>query len=926
VTTFDPKNDPMPLPSLRSTSELRFFLKKMKLMIRARRPARFVASPWGTKTQVSSVSTPEQWRWTDDEGVQRLLRGDELRAAIADGRLKPTTLVWRRGMKSWVPAATVPELMDELNDGPDTITKQRPKTLGLKAPPTPSIPPPGIRGPQNMVDIAALRAATGRGPVSTLMGVGEKDQRPREPHKSDVAIPAAPKIPRIDGGWRDGAARPQREEDTVTALRTEDDPTTLGEANQPPKPAQKRSIPPPLKRTSSLNHSSSLNNTGAMKQADAVPPKTDTRRPPPIRSRATSIQGSGAGMQQKTGTLQGVNKTWVSPRDKPHASVPPPVGSSEVLSEAFERRDAATKPMARQPSESFPKRQPSDAFAARYSSDPLADAAKVVASPVGSAAGSRQLSEPSVDVAPPEEPEARPGFPVANRHPSMPTGPLPEMRPPEGSRPPNQPPFANEPWQARSAASSGAAEPGASVQLNPRISSTSEAPGGAPAARAPQASSQPPAEPRAEAVASLPPMAFITGDVAPAPRPPPLNTPTELPPRALPRRALTLPYPMVAGLGALLALFMLLSFALGRMSAPAASDLAVTWAKTGWVAVPGFARSRSSSAPAPRQCLMLRAPARFASQADKSIPVEAAAAGGDKVAFGFARTPTLPAGILVDPATGTSEPVFKPEEEQPKALARIVPMVKGSEVEFGVTLEEQAGLVESVYVPAPEPFVLGFDAQGLMRASPGGEATKVWDLAGPGTKADSLRAVVAADQRVAISYRLDNKVFYGLLDASGAATVAGALVAEPDGADGRMGKPAMAVGADMVSLVFAQKPSAEGASYELRWARAALGEPLKDPSLVELPPGGPGGDAGAPDIASLGDGRWLLMWTEGRQSIRAQTYDRRFRPIGEALRVSPETGNFGQGALAVVGDKAVVVFLLQTGEGYEIWGTVLQCG
>jgi hypothetical protein len=239
---------------------------------------------------------------------------------------------------------------------------------------------------------------------------------------------------------------------------------------------------------------------------------------------------------------------------------------------------------------------------------------------------------------------------------------------------------------------------------------------------------------------------------------------------------------------------------------------------------------------------------------------------------------------------------------------------------------EQAGLDESVYVAAGEPFVLGFDQAGFSRVPKGGEPSKLWDLAQKGSKTDSLRAVLASDQRVAISYRHANRVFYGLLDPAGQPVFEAAMVAEPDGDKGMMGRPSLAVGGDTVSLVFAQKPSAEGASFELRWARGALGEPLKDATLVDLPAGGPGGDAGAPDIAALGDGRWLLMWTEGRQSIRAQTYDRKFRPIGEALRVSPETGNFGQGALAVVGDKAVVVFLLQTGESYEVWGTVLQCG
>ena len=80
------------------------------------------------------MGSADQWRWTDDEGVQRLLGADELRSALTDGRLKPATLVWRRGMPSWIPAKDVPELQPALvDDGPDTVTATRPATLGRKA-------------------------------------------------------------------------------------------------------------------------------------------------------------------------------------------------------------------------------------------------------------------------------------------------------------------------------------------------------------------------------------------------------------------------------------------------------------------------------------------------------------------------------------------------------------------------------------------------------------------------------------------------------------------------------------------------------------------------------------------------------------------------------------------------------------------------
>lgn len=50
------------------------------------------------------------WRFTDDKGVEREISTVDLRAALMKGTLLPSTLVWREGMKEWVPAFTLPDL------------------------------------------------------------------------------------------------------------------------------------------------------------------------------------------------------------------------------------------------------------------------------------------------------------------------------------------------------------------------------------------------------------------------------------------------------------------------------------------------------------------------------------------------------------------------------------------------------------------------------------------------------------------------------------------------------------------------------------------------------------------------------------------------------------------------------------------------
>jgi hypothetical protein len=56
------------------------------------------------------VNADNEWRWADPLGQQRLVRTDELRAALASGVIAPNTPVWKVGWEDWKPAYDVPEL------------------------------------------------------------------------------------------------------------------------------------------------------------------------------------------------------------------------------------------------------------------------------------------------------------------------------------------------------------------------------------------------------------------------------------------------------------------------------------------------------------------------------------------------------------------------------------------------------------------------------------------------------------------------------------------------------------------------------------------------------------------------------------------------------------------------------------------------
>jgi hypothetical protein len=220
---------------------------------------------------------------------------------------------------------------------------------------------------------------------------------------------------------------------------------------------------------------------------------------------------------------------------------------------------------------------------------------------------------------------------------------------------------------------------------------------------------------------------------------------------------------------------------------------------------------------------------------------------------------------------------------------------------------------------------VGLAAGSIALASPpDGTPAPLWPLAGDeGLGAATIRP--AGDHGFVLLYRRDGAIWGGFVGAR--LKAAGDLV-RVEGSGGAVGKPAGAWNGREVAVIFADRPEAEG-SYQIRVAHGPPGAIPRATSVLPLPRGGPGGDAFAPDIAGLPDGRWLLMWTEGAsgaRAVRAQTLTPELRPLGDPIALSPPAGNFGQGVIGVVGHHAATVFLSKGSSSYELWGAVLQCG
>ncbi|MBW2453230.1 MAG: DUF4339 domain-containing protein [Deltaproteobacteria bacterium] len=809
------------------------------------------------------MAPADQWRWTDDDGVQRLLNGEELRAALRDGRLKPTTLVWRRGMKSWQPAMTV----DELIDGADSVTMERKGGAlpGTKRAPSPSIPAPGL-GPSNMVNIEQLRAQQ-KGPRRhTMQGVGDPVAR-SAPRDEGLAIPAAPKLPDvggrsprprttdIDGLWSEGAARRDDDEQTITRLRSVEEEATLNEkqARKAPSvaPQAKRSVPPPVpKRTVPYTGGAAKG-----KKAGRGDAKRTKRKLPPAQARRKAADKAG----------QPVPSTLVSGGDDGQPKVAPGTArpqlkSDEVLSAGLPSNKGMKGPDAAAvgAAEGQPPAPTLDlgAFAADGSGQYVDAAQQQAGAPVGADGGAAPKVAPA-------------------------TEPLPAMRPTDPSRP--NPEFAQEPWNRQQNAES--------VQVRTAT----------------------PAQPHAP-----------TMDAAALLAPPQFQVPADLSPKSL------LPFKLnkaiLGGAAGGTVVMLFLAFIVGRCSVPVQSEIvAAVEARSGLATVPLFARSRTANQLKPRPCLMQRAPSRWARAASVRIPIEIVGVPGGKLAVGYARSKVQARGLLVSPVTGEAEATFEPEDEYEEDLSRVVPVVVEGEPTYQPTLVVHGDVQNAVYAPAKSPFVLGFGEAAFVRlADPGSDPDTLWALEPPGKRGDALRTIAVAGKGIAVTYRYAGRVYHALLKDNGSVSQAVSAIA---GSGGKVGKPNVGSNGRDLSVVFADRPPKARAA-EIRWAHGPIGEALTESEVVELPAGGPGGEAIAPAIAGLSGGRWLLMWTEGRRgarTLRAQTYDRKYQPVGDALRVSPATGSFGQGIIGVVGENAVVVFLLATRRSYQVWGTVLQC-
>ncbi|AKT43427.1 GYF domain-containing protein [Chondromyces crocatus] len=378
------------------------------------------------------------------------------------------------------------------------------------------------------------------------------------------------------------------------------------------------------------------------------------------------------------------------------------------------------------------------------------------------------------------------------------------------------------------------------------------------------------------------------------------------------------PVSSLLGTGGTLIVLVLIAFLAGRCSVGDRGRVEVAHAG---LLESALGPSSPSPAGPPRPCWVSRQPRKWAPLVDKSAPFDMAALGSAGLLVGYARTQTEAMGLEVDLAKGGVSETFK--QVARGSISRVFPTPGGTEA-FVVTLDGQEGVQSPFYVPGPQPLVVGFGEGGIVTSERAdGTMTPVWPKVGG--EAEAMRVVKAGEKGHALLLRRDGGVWGGWMNPARSAL--GELM-QVAGSGGSVGKPSLGWNGREVAVVFADRPAGSKA-WEIRLGRAPFGQMPAATEVLPLPEGGPGGDAFAPDIAGLADGRWVLVWTEGpagSRAMRALTLGPDLTPIGDPIALSPPAGNFGQGILGVAGSYVGTVFLSKPAAIYELWGVVMQCG
>lgn len=339
------------------------------------------------------------------------------------------------------------------------------------------------------------------------------------------------------------------------------------------------------------------------------------------------------------------------------------------------------------------------------------------------------------------------------------------------------------------------------------------------------------------------------------------------------------------------------------------------------------AKTTSSEAPqktttAPTGCGVVQPAARLAASVHRPVtPLVTAATDATRASIGFAETETDAVGLTVDLVTLDVARVFREVRKAPVHF--VVPRALDAQ-RFIVDRDDGKNPVMRSVDTEPR-FAIGTSDDDWVRVAQGSTGVLWRDQAAE--KTTDPRMASNAEAHVVTFRRggLSGRVLVGVLAPDGSAK--GELRAVEAQGIRFSGTPDAALSGKTWLVAFAGRATPEE-QWRIVLASGTIDGGSPTVRTFATPPGGAGGSSIAPSVSGLGDGGFVLQWTEGKTAeyqVRVQRLAPDLEPLGEAVLVSPKGANAGQGVVFARSPRALSLFV-QTTQGHdELWGASLEC-
>ncbi len=880
-----------------------------------------------------------EWRWADPAGQQRLVRTDELRAALSSGLIPANAPVWRRGWTEWKPAQEVPELSQS--------------ALGAANGVLLNVPPPPL------FVVAAQSEFEGEGGDDAA-----EEEPPPPPRYVPLAAPAPPAVPPVvtdakpkvaeapkaaekpktpEASPKPAIVVPKPAEATTKPMPVRaKDPPKIPPAPMPIKPAAKtvQTAPAATAKAPAVAHAPAPAPAARAGLPPSPPPGSEMRSIPtmrgiPVIPDPTKVPKIEMPHVEKTAPMPRVEPV---PHDAPSSikratlpvfPAPPPMTKADEPSARPppEPAPVVVPPPADSPQPALSKHPTLIQFGgAPESTPPPVEAAPIVVPPPeksevtgGSVTRPPPWGEGAVGMAP-DIPKSTPAPKIAPENVEELSGSmlLPESIPP--------PLPANRPVELSSSDLTSEAE---IVVAKPAPLVPGEKRAGTLMGMAPPPltkSEKPPKREEEPLPAKTEPMKAppkMEEDAVPLPRPSGARTinlreiARERPPWFL---ASAGAFGALLFIGLVGVVMKIAGSGSGATTATSASATAATSvAPTVSTTPTAVTTTTAPSTPKSVTCAVSGKPKTIASSAMVGSGVEVRASGGG-VALAFATSPKDGTLMVLDPSTLDATSTSRAKSAD--AIRRVVALKSGVALDSDRKGDKLQGRRTVVTNP---PIDLGSDGTNLAWAAHGTDKTiPLWPLGGTGP-VEAIRAE-QTDAATFVAFRQGTSIYVGAFGGTPPAPLGG--LTKIDGFGPKVGSPAIAASGDHALVVWADR-AADTDPWGLRYVAFQAGKDAPAAKKFDVPAGGLGEHAMSPGVASLAGGHYFLLWAEGPTSshqVRGIVLDSAGAAHGDALTVSAEGVNAGQGQAAVQADgKGVVAFLAGSGKSFDVIATSIAC-